>query len=213
MSKHARVFLTARQRLRGALVALLLLPGVAGAASEISPQELVRDTSSRMLVALRDEQEEIAANPDRLYELVAEIVLPYFDFQRMSQWVLGHNWRSATAEQRERFVEQFRVLLVRTYGSALSEYANEKIIYLPFVEPGDAATVTVRTEIEQVGAPIPIAYSMYRGPDGWKVYDVAISGVSLVTNYRSTFGSIIRKEGMDSLIQQMTDRNNSRSDG
>ena len=71
----------------------------------------------------------------------------------------------------------------------------------------------MRTEIEQVGAPIPISYSMYRSPAGWKVYDVAISGVSLVTNYRSTYGSIIRKEGMDSLIRQMTDRNNSRSDG
>lgn len=202
-----------RRRLRGALVALLLLPAAVGAASDISPQELVRDTSSRMLVALRDEQQAIAADHERLYELVAEIVLPYFDFVRMSQWVLGHHWRAATAEQRDRFVEQFRILLVRTYGSALSEYADEKIIYLPFVEPGDATTVTVRTEIEQVGAPIPIAYSMYRSPDGWKVYDVAISGVSLVTNYRSTFGSIIRKEGMDSLIQQMTDRNNARSDG
>ena len=213
MSKHARIFLLACRRLRGTLVALLLLPGVAGAASDISPQELVRDTSSRMLVALRDEQEAIAADPDRLYELVAEIVLPYFDFQRMSQWVLGHNWRIATTEQRERFVEQFRVLLVRTYGSALSEYADEKIIYLPFVEPGDAKTVTVRTEIEHVGAPIPISYSMYRSADGWKVYDVAISGVSLVTNYRSTYGSIIRKEGMDSLIRQMAERNSRATDG
>ena len=207
-------FLTACRQLRWIGLVLTLLPGIAGAdAGDISPRELVRDTSSRMLVALRDEKQAIVADPGHLYELVAEIVLPYFDFRRMSQWVLGRNWRSATAEQREQFVEQFRILLVRTYGSALSEYADETIIYLPFVEPGDAATVTVRTEIEQVGAPIPISYSMYRSPDGWKVYDVAISGVSLVTNYRSTFGSIIRKEGMDSLIRQMTDRNNTRSDG
>ena len=193
---------------------VLVLLGVTGVAAEdISPQELVRDTSSRMLVALREEQEAIAADAGHLYELVAEIVLPYFDFKRMGQWVLGRNWRTATQQQRALFVEQFRILLVRTYGSALSEYADEKIVYLPFVAPGDAATVTVRTEIEQVGAPIPISYSMYRSADGWKVYDVAISGVSLVTNYRSTFGSIIRKEGMDSLIRKMTDRNRSRSDG
>jgi len=195
-------------------LALVLLLGSAGAAAVgLSPQELVRDTSSRMLVAMRDEQQAIATDADRVYELVAEIVLPYFDFQRMGQWVLGRNWRAATQAQREQFVEQFRILLVRTYGTALSGYADEKIVYLPFVEPEYAATVTVRTEIEQTGAPIPISYSMYRSPAGWKVYDVAISGVSLVTNYRSSFGSIIRKEGMDALIRQLTDRNSGVSGG
>ncbi len=173
----------------------------------ISPQELVRDTSSRMLSALRDEREEIAGNPGRLYELVADIVLPYFDFERMSQWVLGKNWRTATPEQRVRFVEQFRKLLVRTYGTALSGYADEKIIYLPHSDSAEGVKVTVRTEIEQGGSTIPINYSMYNSKDGWKVYDVAISGVSLVTNYRSTFASIIRGEGMDSLIDQLVKRN------
>lgn len=173
----------------------------------ISPQELVRDTSSRMLSALRDEREVIVSNPGRLYELVADIVLPYFDFERMSQWVLGKNWRTATPEQRVRFVEQFRRLLVRTYGTALSDYADEKIIYLPHSDSGDSVKVTVRTEIEQGGSTIPIHYSMYNSKDGWKVYDVAISGVSLVTNYRSTFSSIIRGEGMDSLIDQLVKRN------
>jgi phospholipid transport system substrate-binding protein len=202
-----------RQLCRAGLVLTLLLGTAAAVAEEVSPQELVRDTSSRMLLALQQEKQVIASDTNRLYELVAEIVLPYFDFRRMGQWVLGRNWRTATEEQREQFVEQFRILLVRTYGTALSEYSDQKITYLPFVEPADARTVTVRTEIEQVGAPVPISYSMYRSPDGWKVYDVAISGVSLVTNYRSTFGSIIRKEGMDSLIRQMTERNTGMTNG
>ena len=177
-------------------------------AGDLSPQDLVRDTSSRMLVALHDEQGIIEQDSARLYELVSEIVLPYFDFRRMSQWVLGKNWRKATPEQRELFVEQFRMLLVRTYGSALFEYADEKIIYLPFADQKDAKTVTVRTEIELPGATaIPITYSMYRSTAGWKVYDVSISGISLVTNYRSTFGSIIRKDGIDVLISQMAERN------
>lgn len=174
----------------------------------LSPEALVRDTSSRMLAALRDERQVIAENPGRLYELVADIVLPYFDFERMSQWVLGKNWRRATPEQRARFVEQFRKLLVRTYGNALSDYADEKIIYLPFNDAGKERKVTVRTEIEQGGSTIPIFYSMYNSRQGWKVYDVAISGVSLVTNYRSTFSSIIRSEGMDNLIDQLVERNN-----
>jgi phospholipid transport system substrate-binding protein len=105
-------------------------------------------------------------------------------------------------------MEQFRLLLVRTYGRALSEYADEKVIYLPFDSGSEADRVTVRTEIEQAGGtPIPISYSMYLSDNGWKVYDVAISGVSLVTNYRSSFGSIIRKDGMDSLIEQLGNRN------
>ena len=195
---------------------MLLAATAAGATPEpdvITPQELVRDTSSRMLSALRDEQDTIAENPGRLYELVADIVLPYFDFRRMSQWVLGKNWRRATPGQRERFVEEFRKLLVRTYGTALSEYADEKIVYLPFAASNSARTVTVRTEIEQGGSTIPISYSMYNSREGWKVYDVAISGISLVTNYRSTFGSIIRSKGMDSLIDQLVERNGALTDG
>ncbi len=195
------------------LLAMLAVLPAAHGAGDLSPQELVRDTSSRMLMAMRNEHDAIVEDSDKLYRLVSEIVLPYFDFERMSQWVLGKNWRTATPQQRERFVGQFRDLLVRTYGTALSEYANEKIVYLPFVDDGKSGTVTVRTEIEQGGSTIPISYSMYQGSNGWKVYDVSISGVSLVTNYRSTFGSIIRDKGMDSLIQQLSERNTGKSDG
>ncbi len=193
---------------------LLLLVCVRATAQEVTPLEVVRDTSSRMLTALHNERARITQDSERLYELVAEIVLPYFDFRRMSQWVLGRNWRAATEQQRERFVEQFRILLVRTYGRALSEYSDEKVVYLPFDAGNEVDRVTVRTEIEQHGgAPIPISYSMYLTANGWKVYDVSISGVSLVTNYRSSFGSIIRKDGMDSLIKQLSDRNGAGADG
>jgi phospholipid transport system substrate-binding protein len=196
------------------VVLVLLLASTRATAQGISPLEVVRDTSSRMLLALQSERAQIAQDSTRLYELVDEIVLPYFDFRRMSQWVLGRNWRTATAGQRERFVEQFRLLLVRTYGRALSEYADEQVNYLPFDADSAADRVTVRTEIEQLGGtPIPIFYSMYLSDTGWKVYDVAISGISLVTNYRSSFGSIIRKDGMDSLIDQLDTRNRTGTDG
>jgi phospholipid transport system substrate-binding protein len=199
---------------RACCVVLLLLACVRATAQETTPLEVVRDTSARMLLALQSERPRIAQDPERLDELVAEIVLPYFDFRRMSQWVLGRNWRTATPQQRERFVEQFRILLVRTYGRALSEYADEKVSYLPFDADSAADRVTVRTEIEQPGStPIPIFYSMYLSDKGWKVYDVAISGVSLVTNYRSSFGSIIRKDGMDSLIEQLGNRNGGETSG
>jgi phospholipid transport system substrate-binding protein len=201
-------------RVSAPLLALLLAVSVRVMAADVSPQELVRDTSSRMLLAMHEEHDIIEKDAAHLYLLVEEIVLPYFDFQRMSQWVLGKNWRNATAQQREQFVEQFRMLLVRTYGTALLEYADEEIEYLPFTGQQNADNVTVRTEIDQAGVGvIPITYSMYQSGAGWKVYDISISGVSLVTNYRSTYGSIIRKDGIDRLIHQLADRNRLQADG
>jgi phospholipid transport system substrate-binding protein len=196
------------------LLVLLLAVSVRIMAADVSPQELVRDTSSRMLLAMHEEHDIIEKDEAHLYQLVEEIVLPNFDFQRMSQWVLGKNWRNATAQQREQFVEQFRMLLVRTYGTALLEYADEEIEYLPFTGQQNADNVTVRTEIDQAGVGvIPITYSMYQSGAGWKVYDISISGVSLVTNYRSSYGSIIRKDGIDRLIHQLADRNRLQADG
>ena len=193
---------------------VLLAMSVPGLASELSAQQLVRDTSSRMLVAMRAEQGRIEKDTAHLYQLVEQIVLPCFDFRRMSQWVLGRNWRSATPQQREQFVDQFRMLLVRTYSTALLEYADGEIVYLPVAEGSGGKTVTVRTEIDQPGiGVIPVTYSMYPSDSGWKVYDIAISGVSLVTSYRSTYGSIIRKDGIDRLIAQLAERNSLQADG
>jgi len=190
------------------LMALALLFTAPAAAHEASPLELVRDTSSRMLVAMKDNGAAIAADPAVLDKLVEEIVLPYFDFRRMSQWVLGKYWRKAAPDERERFVVEFRNLLVRTYARFLFDYVGEKVIYLPVGQASDATNVTVRTEIElSDSAAVPVAYSLYLGPDGWKVYDVAFEGVSMVTNYRSSYGRIIRAQGMTSLIDQMVQRN------
>jgi phospholipid transport system substrate-binding protein len=195
------------------LIMVLVMPfPIAASAHEISPLELVRDTSSRMLVALKDEAAAIAADPTVLDGLVADIVLPYFDFRRMSQWVLGKYYRKATADQRERFIAEFRNLLVRTYGRFLFDYAGEKVVYLPAADANNATSVKVRTEIElSDNSTISVAYSLYPSSDGWKVYDVAFDGVSMVTNYRSSYGRIIRTEGMDSLIIQMARRNSGES--
>jgi len=184
------------------------------AARGVSPLELVRDTSSRMLVAMKDEGAAIAADPAVLDKLVEEIVLPYFDFRRMSQWVLGKYWRKASPDQRERFVVEFRTLLVRTYARFLFDYAGEKVVYLPVGYASDATSVTVRTEIDlSDNTAVSVAYSLYPGPDGWKVYDVAFDGISMVTNYRSSYGRIIRTKGMSSLIDQMVQRNTVQAGG
>ena len=195
-------------RVISSLLLTLLLNTAVAMSQGLDPEILVRETSDRMLSMLKEQRGVIQAEPGRLYGLVYEIVLPHFDFERMSRWVLGKHWRQATPEQQQAFVEQFRNLLVRTYGTALLEYTDQKVQYLPVRKSADSKEVTVRTEvIKPGGVAIPINYSMYLREDGWKVYDVVIDGVSLVSNYRTNFATEIRNAGVDGLIRRLADRN------
>ncbi len=189
-----------------------LLGLMAGAAwAEPSVQEAletVRETSEQVLERLRSDREQLQAEPTLIFPLVEDVVLPHFDFDRMSRWVLGRHWRSATAEQREHFIDAFRTLLVRTYGVALLEYTDQTIKYLPVRASGDADKVMVRTEIEQRGAPsIPIIYRMYLLDGAWKVVDLNIDGVSLVSNYRSSFGNELAQGGLQPLLNRLDELN------
>jgi phospholipid transport system substrate-binding protein len=191
-----------------AVLALLLLGApLASPAAADDAQSIVRETTEKVLEALRSEGDTLKDDPKRLHAIIEQLILPHFDFRQMSQWVLGPHWRNASAEQRDAFVEQFEALLVRTYSSALVDYRNQRVNYLPARERS-ADEVTVRAIINQGGGPtIPIAYEMYRSDTGWKVYDVAIDGVSLVINYRSSFGHEIRRNGIDGLIQRLASKN------
>ena len=193
--------------LSGVLALLLLAAPLASPAAADDAQSIVRETTEKVLAALRSEGDTLKDDPKRLHAIIEQLILPHFDFRQMSQWVLGPHWRSASPEQRDAFVEQFEALLVRTYSSALVDYRNQRVNYLPARERS-ADEVTVRAIIDQGGGPaIPIAYEMHRSDTGWKVYDVAIDGVSLVINYRSSFGHEIRRNGIDGLIQRLASKN------
>ncbi len=127
----------------------------------------------------------------------------------MSKWVLGKtNWRSASEEQRSQFVIEFRTLLVRTYAKALLEYSDEEIVYKPVTSNPESNIVTVETEVKQSGGNmIPINYRMHASGGEWKVVDVAVDGISLVSTYRGSFAAEIRKNGIDSLIAKLSERN------
>ncbi len=190
-----------------ALFCLALLLGSGSAAAVRPPQEVVQETSARMIDALRQNRAALRQDSSRIYELVDQIVLPNFDFELMSRWVLGRAWQQASPEQRRRFTEEFRTLLVRTYAKALLEYSNEEV-RVPPQPAASGSETTVRTEVQpKTGRPIQINYSMRLGDAGWKVYDVTVDGVSLVTNYRSTFTSQIRNSGLDAVIADLRQRN------
>jgi phospholipid transport system substrate-binding protein len=182
---------------------------VAAEDSMPAPQALVKQATDDMLKALKDNEVELENNPGKIYELVEAILMPHLDFEKMSKLALGKNWRNANDEQRVRFIEEFRLLLVRTYSTAMLEYTNEEIRFLPFRDDLSRKRVTVPMEVLQPGGPsIPMALSLYQNKeDAWKVYDVKIDGISLVTNYRSSFANEIRSGGMDKLIESLADRN------
>lgn len=191
----------------GLLLLLMSLLGPAQAAD--SPQQIVESTTAQMIKALQENRQALKADSSKIYGLVSQIVLPRFDFELISQWVLGKYWREATPEQRRQFTEEFRTLLVRSYAGALLEYSDEKITFPPSKVPADANDVTIHSTVQPKSGdkPIDISYSLRLRNGEWKVYDVAVNNVSLVINYRSTFANQIRSAGMDAVIQDLRQRN------
>lgn len=173
------------------------------------PQALVKEASDNMLKALKDHEAELETDPQKIYSLVQDILFPHFDFERMARLALGRSWRDASAEQQTKFVEEFRLLLVRTYATAMLEYTNEEIRFLPFRDDVEKGRVSVPMEVVQPNGPsVPMSLALYKNKNNeWKVYDVKIEGISLVTNYRSSFNRDIRTNGMDALIESLSKRN------
>ena len=189
----------------GILLTLVLGFLIGAAHADVPPDQLVRERTTKIIELLKKNKDAYAKDQKKLYAMVQEQVLPYFDFRAMSRLVLGKHWREASEDQRNRFANEFRDLLVRTYATALLKYTNEEVVYLPFRSSPEDKTVTVKTEVKQGGGGplIPIHYSFYLTDASWKVFDVTIDGVSLVTTYRGTYAEKIRTEGLNALIATM----------
>lgn len=191
------------------LLVYITLVSIPSTAIADTAGEVVQTTASRVIDRLNLEREQLDAYPDRVYSLINELVIPHFDFTNMSRLVLGGSWSNATDDQRTAFLEQFKTLLVRTYATALKEYSNNEIIYHPEEATSNSKLVVVKTEVMDAinQSSVPIDYRMYSVDGEWKVVDVAVDGVSLVSTYRGSFASEIRKSGLDSLIAKLLDRN------
>ena len=187
------------------LLALVLgFNSSAALAADTPPDVLARTTTQEVLAILKQDKEIQNGNQKKVYQLVEAKVLPNFDFNRMTQLAIGKHWPRASAKQKQALVTEFRNLLVRTYSSSLTAFTNQTVEFKPLSMKPDDTDVTVRSEIRQPGGqPIPIDYSMYKTAFGWKVYDVTIDGVSLVTNYRASFSNTIRQSGIDGLIKTL----------
>jgi phospholipid transport system substrate-binding protein len=190
------------------LFAMAIFSSATQAADKPMPNELIENTTEEMLAALKKDKSLIDQQPAHVYQLADKIVLPHFDFNYMSALALGKHWRRATDEQKQRFPQEFRSLLLRTYATALNEYTDEKVVYLPMRGDMSKGDVTISTEIHrQAGPVIPVSYNLHEKDGEWKVYDIKIEGISLVANYRSTFSHEIRRSGMDNLINKLAKKN------
>ncbi|MCK6407292.1 MAG: ABC transporter substrate-binding protein [Rhodocyclaceae bacterium] len=190
------------------LAGIFLLASNVFAADE-APDVLVKRVTEEVLNIVRNDKDIQAGNSKKVIQLVEVKVLPHFNFLRMTSLAVGKDWNKASPEQKKRLAKEFETLLVRTYSNALTAYKNQTIIYKPLrMQPGDT-DVLVRTEIRQPGQQaVQLDYGVEKQDNGaWKVYDVVVAGISLVTNYRETFAQEVRNGGIDGLIATLADKN------
>jgi len=175
-----------------------------------TPDAMVKRITDEVLLIVRTDKNLINGDTKRAVELIDQKVLPHFNFQHMTALAVGKDWRKATPEQQQKLAAEFKTLLVRTYSNALTGYKNQTVRYKNFKMNPGATEVTVQTEVLQPGGqPIQLDYSMEKLDKDWKVYDVVVGGISLVTNYRDQFGQEVRANGIDGLIKAIANKNKS----
>lgn len=183
-------------------------------AQEDSPDGMIQGVTEEVLSIVRQDKEIQGGNTQKAISLVEAKVLPHFNFQRMTALAVGRDWSKANAEQKKRLAEEFKTLLVRTYSNALTGYRNQTIRYRPTRMQAGATDAVVKSEIVQPGnKPIQLQYSVEKQGEGWKVYDVVVAGVSLVSNYRSTFNQEVSANGIDGLIRMLVEKNKQNNPG
>jgi len=187
---------------------LLAVAQFAVAGEVIAPDVMVKNTANEVLDIVRKDKDIQAGDTQKIVVITQEKIVPHFNFERMSRMVLGRAWVKASDEQKDKFQTEFRNLLVRTYSSALAKYRNQTIEYKPLRAAAGDTEVVVKTQIVQPGGPpIPIDYSMERKDEAWKVYDVKIDGISMVTNYKGQFAPDLKQGSLDVVIQKLVDKN------
>lgn len=192
------------------LLVLLFGSSTLLAASEISAEEareLIQTTAEDVIAEISTHRSSYEADPSELYTMVNDKIAPNVDFSRMSRWILGKHWRKASQDQKVQFTNEFRRLLIRTYSTALLKFSDEKISYFPV---GAIKNGKVRVKSEVImpdGNRLNVQYRMHNKDKDWKIFDIAVDGVSLVATYRSSFSAEIKKVGISGLLNNLMDKN------
>jgi phospholipid transport system substrate-binding protein len=214
-AKHAsrRLSAVAAALLAGAMV--LGMPMAASAQSAASsaaatseqPDALIKQVTGDVMTAVKTDPALQSGDINHIITLVNQKILPHTDFDRTTRLVMGRYWRQATPQQRAEVVDQFKLLLIRTYSGAISQVRNQQIEYLPFRADPGATDVVVRTRVTNQGQPIELDYRLSKTASGWKVYDLNVLGAWLIQAYQQQFAEQVQQHGVDGLIQFLTSRN------
>jgi phospholipid transport system substrate-binding protein len=190
--------------------AVLALVASAGQAQMTPPDELVKKVMLEFQRTVAEDKDLQSGDRAKTARLIAQKALPHFNHVGMTALAVGAHWRKATPEQKKRLAEEFRTLLIRTYASSLSAFGDQKFDFRPLKLKPEDTDVTVQVRVLQPGSqPVVVEYDMEKTPDGWKCYDVRVAGISLVVNYRTEFGNIVRDKGIDGLIATLAAKNKS----
>ncbi len=199
-----------------AITLMLSFLSLSHAASEQNPKALLESVSVKMITALNENRAKIKTDPGLTQELIEKNLMPHIDFINASKEVLGQHWDTATKEQKIGFIKAFRDLLLNFYSTALTEYLNShegdldpKL--MEFLDPGAITSkqITVRSLVKpKSGKAVPINYEMNNTRRGWKIFDVSVEGVSVITTYKSSYANDIEQKGLDELIKTINTHNN-----
>ena len=197
-----------RQALKVALVILILTP-TAGSSEIRLPDKVVSETTAQIIDLLKANRDAYAEDHEKLYAMVHQHIAPLFDFKVITKLVLARHYKKASAEQRVQFADGFRDRLIRTYATALLKYQDEEFVFHPLSAKPEDRRVIIKTEFKRRdgGPNVSVNFRFFKGKNDWKAYDVSIEGVSMVTNYRSVYASQIKREGLDAVIEKLSQAN------
>ena len=189
-------------------LAFSLFLAVNAAAQELAPDELVRKVTADVLDSVKGDKQLAAGDRRKALALAEQKILPHVDFREAAQLAMGKSWHSATPAQQTQVVDGFRQMLVRIYSNSIDVYRGQTMKVMPVRLAPGATEVVVRNQYLREGRPpVSVDYSMKKTPEGWKIYDIAVEGVSLVLTYRAEFEQVTRTSGVDGLIKRLAEKN------
>jgi phospholipid transport system substrate-binding protein len=187
-------------RITALLLFGLLFTATLSASATVTPSDRVKQTVDNVLTVLQNPDLDATQRRDQ----VRDIVRQRFDYESMSQVILATNWRKATPSQREQFITLFRELLEQTYFSAMDSYDNQTVRMGLERQKGKLAEV--QTFVTSASKEVPVSYKLRLRNDDWYAYDVTVDGVSLVSNYRTSFRNLVKEKGMDGLLTELAEK-------
>jgi len=184
------------------------VPAASAFAQELSPEEMVRKVTADVLDAIKSDKQLQAGDRRKTLALAEQKILPHVDFREAAQLAMGKSWSTASPAQQDQITNEFRSMLVRIYSNAIDVYRGQTMKVLPVRLPPGATEVTVRNQYLREGRPpVAVEYAMKKTPEGWKIYDISVEGVSLVLTYRAEFESITRTSGIAGLLKRLAEKN------